>query len=214
MKILLKITALLLVTVLLFSFSFFKNSAIKEKFGTITETEKQALLYMLEEEKLAHDIYVEMYAKWGLMPFSNISKSEKYHNQLIQNLLDSFNIEYKNYETSGEFENQAIQKLYNNLLEKGNISVENAIIVGATIEELDILDLENRLLLTENSSIKSTFDILIMGSKNHLRAFNRNIISHSIDYEPQYLSLEYYNEIIDSKNQSCSNNSKKGCKRK
>jgi hypothetical protein len=32
---------------------------------------------MKNEEKLAHDLYVTLYKKWGSLPFSNISSAEE-----------------------------------------------------------------------------------------------------------------------------------------
>ncbi|MBW1851699.1 MAG: DUF2202 domain-containing protein, partial [Deltaproteobacteria bacterium] len=45
----------------------------------LTDTEKANILYLFEEEKLAHDIYVEMYNSYGAYIFNNISESEQRH---------------------------------------------------------------------------------------------------------------------------------------
>ncbi|MCB0135932.1 MAG: DUF2202 domain-containing protein, partial [Caldilineaceae bacterium] len=45
--------------------------------GTLSEEESAALLFMREEEKLAHDVYVTLYDQWGLRVFSNIAASEQ-----------------------------------------------------------------------------------------------------------------------------------------
>lgn len=42
------------------------------------------LLYMREEEKLARDVYITLYEKWGIPVFNNISNRESDHNDLIQ----------------------------------------------------------------------------------------------------------------------------------
>jgi hypothetical protein len=49
-------------------------------FGTINSSldasESEGLIYMREEEKLANDVYVTLYEKWGVPIFQNIAKSE------------------------------------------------------------------------------------------------------------------------------------------
>lgn len=42
----------------------------------LNAAEIEGLLFMREEEKLAHDVYLALYAKWGLPIFQNIAQSE------------------------------------------------------------------------------------------------------------------------------------------
>ena len=156
-----------------------------------TEKEKAGLVYMREEEKLARDVYITLYKKWNLTPFSNISSSEQKHMDLVNGLLDSMNIEDPiSDNTIGVFENKDLQKLYSELITAGSISVEDALKVGVLIEELDIYDLERYKKETKNQSIIQVYDILVNGSENHLRAFNSQLSSRGIKYGPKYLSVE------------------------
>ena len=43
--------------------------------------------------------------------------------------------------------------------------------VGAAIEEIDILDLQERMTATTNSTLDRLYGNLEAGSENHLRAF-------------------------------------------
>ena len=57
------------------------NSALgsvleKEPSGVLTAVEKEGLLYMAEEEKLAGDVYLALYEKWNLRVFDNIESGE------------------------------------------------------------------------------------------------------------------------------------------
>jgi hypothetical protein len=79
------------------------------------------------------------------------------------------------------------------LIAQGSQSVAEALKVGAAIEEIDILDLETRLVRTEKADIRWVYDNLKIGSYNHLRAFTRNMEQ---TYTPQYLSLAAYNAIV------------------
>ena len=47
-------------------------------------------------------------------------------------------------DTVGVFVNSDLQKLYTDLTTQGNQSAENALKVGALIEDLDIADLQNK----------------------------------------------------------------------
>jgi hypothetical protein len=56
--------------------------------GSLDADEKNALITMREEEKLAHDVYVTLYAEWGLPIFQNISQSEQTHTEAVKALID------------------------------------------------------------------------------------------------------------------------------
>lgn len=51
--------------------------------GDISEQERNSLIWMREEEKLAHDIYTALYQKWGKQIFSNIAASETTHTEAV-----------------------------------------------------------------------------------------------------------------------------------
>lgn len=87
----------------------------------LNETEKGALLFMLDEEKLARDTYEFLDNQWGISQFSNIKKSEQSHMDAIINLLEINNIGYTIL-PYGEFEDQALQNYYNQFVESGQIS--------------------------------------------------------------------------------------------
>jgi hypothetical protein len=55
----------------------------------LTITEKDNILYLFEEEKLAHDIYVEMYNAYGAFIFNNISESEQRHMDSVTKLIST-----------------------------------------------------------------------------------------------------------------------------
>ena len=50
--------------------------AAQARWTPLSPEEKADLVYMREEEKLARDVYLAMFSKWGKTIFSNISKSE------------------------------------------------------------------------------------------------------------------------------------------
>lgn len=167
-----------------------------------TTTDSSSMLYMLEEEKLAHDVYLMMYQKWGTRQFENIKESEKIHIEKIKELLLKNNVSYQLL-PEGKFENQELQKIYNQLISKGNISEIEALKVGATIEDLDIFDLKRLKNETNNSDIKNVYNFLECGSRNHLRAFNRGLSINNTIYKAQYISTSEYAEILNTSQEQC-----------
>ena len=125
-----------------------------------------------KEEKLAHDVYVTLHDLWGLRVFSNIAASEKQHTAAVATLLSRYGVSDPAAGNAvGEFTDPVLQKLYDELIAQGSTSVAAALKVGAAIEEIDILDLQERVAATTNADIVRVYGNLTAGSENHLRAF-------------------------------------------
>ncbi|MFB6342989.1 DUF2202 domain-containing protein [Saccharicrinis sp. FJH62] len=160
-------------------------------------SEVNNLLFMREEEKLAHDVYVTLYEKWGFRVFNNISYSEQRHTEAVLTLLDYYEIDdIAGDNPVGVFVNEKLQALYDTLVVTGNISEVEALKVGALIEEVDIADLKEELALTDKDPIITVYSNLLKGSENHLRAFVRNLNRWGVVYEPQVIDADSYNSII------------------
>ncbi len=89
--------------------------------------------------------------------------------------------------TPGVFQNQELQDLDNKLVAQGEESVEGAIQSGALLEELDIADLQKLLEGTESEDLRLVYENLQSGSRNHLRAFARQLQRHNATYEARHL---------------------------
>jgi hypothetical protein len=163
----------------------------------LSDAEKNSLIFMREEEKLARDVYTTLYAKWGSRPFSNISYSEQSHMDAVLMLLNKYGIaDPVGSNDIGVFKNSSLQKLYDQLAELGNKSNLDAFRVGATIEDLDIFDLKRLSKEADNKDILSVYGNLERGSRNHMRAFNRNILNLGSTYLPQYISQTEFDAIV------------------
>lgn len=142
----------------------------------LNDTEINSLIYMREEEKLARDVYLYLYDKWNIPIFRNIAASEQEHTDAVKSLLTQYGVEDPSATTSeGEFTNPELQELYNQLIQQGSVSREDALKVGVIIEEKDISDLEAAIANTTNSDIKTVYGNLLRGSNNHLSAFNAQL---------------------------------------
>lgn len=167
----------------------------------LSPLEQEGLEYMLEEEKLARDVYKTLYNTYKLNVFKNIPNSEQKHIDAVRDLAEKYNLKYHTTQdaTIGVFENKDIQNLYDDLIQKGQLSLKDALEVGATIEDLDIYDLNNFLTDVDNKDIKKVYEYLIMGSENHLRAFNKQLIKNGYDsYTAQYISQESVDAILSN----------------
>lgn len=168
----------------------------------ISLEDQEALLFMLEEEKLARDTYIYLDELWGINQFANIQISEQSHLNSVANLLDAFDINYT-IEPNGVFTNQEIQNLYDKFIVDGTLNVTQALEVGAAIEDLDIVDLQNYINATSNTAIISVFENLQCGSRNHLRSFVSALENTGNTYTPQFLTVEEYELIISDTNEQC-----------
>ncbi|MGQ8335287.1 DUF2202 domain-containing protein [Sunxiuqinia sp. A32] len=162
----------------------------------VTDDEIAGLIWMREEEKLAADLYTSFYDEFGLRIFGNISNSEHTHMTAVLVLLDAFEIDDPASDELGVFSNADLQEAYTNLKESGDVSLVEALKVGAYVEEMDILDLEEQLEEVENENIRLVYENLLRGSRNHLRAFTRVLAQNDVIYSPQLLTEEYYSDVI------------------
>jgi len=140
--------------------------------GDLDQAEIDGLLYMREEEKLAHDVYTALYQEWGLDEFQTIATSEQRHADTVLRQLERYGIDDPSAGlAAGEFQNAELQALYDELIARGSESLEAALRVGAAIEEIDILDLQEEMAETENAALLRVYTNLSQGSQNHLRSF-------------------------------------------
>lgn len=180
--------------------SICRDSVFTSGIDDLSTDDIEGLLLMIEEEKLAHDVYVYFYERYELSIFDRISMSETKHTELVLRLLNYFGLEDPTINETGIFSNDELQGLYNTIIETGNESVEAALTSGALIEETDIADLQRLLDATENIDIITVYSKLLRGSYNHLKAFNRTLLSYDITYVPSILTQQEFDAILLTQN--------------
>jgi len=159
--------------------------------------ERESLAFMREEEKLARDVYLNLYQKWGATIFQNIASSEQTHMDAVLVLLKKYSLpDPVGSNGSGVFVNSDLQEAYQELVNFGNQSLLNAYIVGATIEDLDIYDISDALELVDNADIKLVYNRLMDGSENHLVSFYKSILNAGGTYTPQFITQEQFDAIV------------------
>ena len=152
---------------------------------TLSSSEAKTLTYMREEEKVARDVYTNLYQLWRADVFYNISLSEQQHMDTMKKMLDKYKLP-----------DPALQALYNTLLASGSKTLIDGLKVGATIEEVDMVDIQHAIDGTTHTDLKTAYQNLMEGSKNHLRAFVAELSKQGVTYTPQFISQELYNAII------------------
>ena len=171
----------------------------------LSAAEQEMLLFMLEEEKLARDTYVALDARWAAPQFANITSSERSHMDKIATLLAKYGVAYTVL-PAGTYAHPELQALYDQFMIDGAVSEANALHIGATIEDLDIVDLQQRMDATANVDIDAAFAKLQCGSRNHLRAFVGAIIASGGTYTPQFMDQASYDAILAAENGGCGGN--------
>jgi hypothetical protein len=147
----------------------------------LSHEEIAGLLFMREEEELARDLYLNIYEGKGnqLRIFYNISsRAETKHAESIRVLLEKYGINDPSTGSRDTYNDKALQDLYDELLGSALGSNDIAALnVGALVEETDIRDINAHLshVSMDHQDIISTYDTLLCGSRNHLRAFARQI---------------------------------------
>ena len=172
----------------------------------LTASEEEDLLTLREEEKLARDVYLYAYDKYGLDIMNNISQSEQMHMDKVLSLLNKYGLEDPAIPVRGAFNNETLQTLYNDLTAQVDASELDALIVGATIEDLDIYDIEDFESRTEKSDILDVYAKLTCGSRNHMRAFYGELTLRDYSYEPQFITNEELFNIVNSDRERCGRN--------
>lgn len=164
--------------------------------ATLSATEAADLTFQREEEKLARDVYLTLYKKWGTNTFNNIAGSEQNHTDTMLKMLIKYKLPDPAQPTIGHFTNADLQAKYEELVVKGLTSYVDGLYVGASIEELDMIDLQHAIDHTKRVDLLTAYQNLLEGSKNHLRAFVAGLAAQGITYTPQLISQELYDAII------------------
>ena len=157
------------------------------------------LLHMREEEKIARDVYWTLGQLWGQNIFSNITNSEQRHMDSMGLMLDRYGlVDPVVDDTVGVFTHPGFADLYTLLVTMGTESLMDAHKVGAKIEELDIVDLRIAMHGVTDPVLMEVYENLSRGSRNHLRAYARQIYNNGGTYVAEHLTQEEFDEIANS----------------
>lgn len=133
------------------------------------------LRFMIQEEKLAGDLYETFYGQTGLKVFANIANSEDRHMASLVAQAERAGIDVGDLTAlpEGQFLDTALQTMYADLLAAGSVSTEAALGVGRQVEIADIADLANAMADIAGTPLVGVYDRLSTGSEHHLAAFDQ-----------------------------------------
>ncbi|MFZ1288266.1 MAG: DUF2202 domain-containing protein [Candidatus Phosphoribacter sp.] len=145
--------------------------------GTADAALTARLLFAIEEERVARDLYQLFGTTYGgARPFSMIVRSEQQHVSAIQGLLTAYGItDTTGGRAAGSYVDPALQALYDQWKAQGLASLEAAEKVGVDLEKRDIADLEATLATHVPSDVATVLTRLRDASKNHLSAFTNAV---------------------------------------
>lgn len=142
--------------------------------STISDEVKADLVFMVQEERLAEDVYAYIADKYDVsQPFTNIARSEQQHQDAVAVLLERYSLTDPSAGMQpGTYADADLQDLYDRLIAQADVSLAEAYKVGVAIEETDIADLKEAL--AEDglpADVKVVYERLAAASENHLQAF-------------------------------------------
>jgi hypothetical protein len=191
--------------------------------GVVLDYNEQThLVFMREEEKLARDVYLTLGTMYpDSVIFGNIDDSEQTHATAVKAMLEKYGVDDPNTNDNigaftGEDYGWYFTEKYNLLVERATISELDALYVGAFIEELDMLDInqcpqvivetdngindvsECGKVYTDNADIDNLYSSLLDGSDSHLGGYVKNIEKYigEGNYQAQVLTQEQVDEIL------------------
>ena len=163
----------------------------------LSDEEMSYLNFVREEEKLAKDVYLLMYETWNAEIFARVAVSEQQHMDTMLKMLDKYGLPDPASSERGVFNDEELQGLYDLLVAKGDDSYIDGLEVGVIIEETDIVDIQEAIAFTDHLDLVTAYEHLIEGSKSHLRAFVDTLEKQGVTYEPQVISQELFDAIME-----------------
>lgn len=152
---------------------------------TAEDGEAQSLAYMLEEERVAHDLYTALGEKYDSVVWDRIAPAEQRHHDAVERLLKLKDLDVPEAQEAGSYADKGLQDLYDEWLARGLESEEEAFQVGIELEQADIADLEATIKDFEgDDDVTGVLEALLRGSERHEAAFTRWADGEGMTGEP------------------------------
>lgn len=171
---------------------------VLEATDPLTADEITFLYAIREDEKLEHDLYNLAFTKYpDLTQLNRFVSAATSHLEASERILTYYEVSFPSLSEEGVFADETRQAIYN---EKAQVmtSISEVYQTLSLLEEENIQAYEAVLDDIENVNIKMLVENLLRASKNHLRALNKMIIAIGETYTPTIISVEDYEEIINT----------------
>jgi hypothetical protein len=162
----------------------------------LTSREKEGMIFIWEEEKVARDLYSSLFRQNNLTIFKNLTESEQRHMDEAKAIILRYGLVVPENETPERFDNESLQRIYNELLAEGRSSDQDAIKAAAVFEEISIIDLKRELSSVQAEDIGVVYQGLLAGSRKHLRSYVSELHKMGIEYAPRHLDLGEFEKSV------------------
>ena len=160
----------------------------------LSALEVQRMAFILEEERMARDLYLEFYKTTRLPVFLDVAGSEEIHIASILTLMERRGLTGP-AEAPGVYADEALQEMYEELLAAAD-SPDAALRAASQVEEASVHDLSKEIEGTLEPDLISVYGGLMVGSQKHLRTFVRALEERGEEYIPTILSQEEFDRIL------------------
>ncbi len=148
----------------------------------IDNNELNSLQYIVEMQKFSKDIFARFYQLWRLPLFVNLSQDTQQAMDLLSIVLKKYDLSVNIKKKEGVYFNKDFNKLYNNFITTGKMSLFESLRVCATIEDLKIFEVNVQKNKVDNKDIKLVYNYYIRNSRDSIQKI------HS--------KLKYYNKEL------------------
>ena len=159
-----------------------------------------ALRFAVQQEKLGRDLFLLYYDVWGDVRFLDLYEAEASHRRALVWLLDKYGIADPVHGLpDGAYADLDLQWAWDDWSSAGAAHLTDALIIGATLMEWSIAELQAQsCLAVDTADVTFLYDMLLLASRNHLRMLVSWLAAHGIRYDPVYLPLAEYLDIIET----------------
>ena len=163
----------------------------------VSPEERQGLIQMRQEMKLARDVSRALYNRWHNPVFLNSANAQQAQMDTMKTLLDKYGIADPVVDnTPGTFSDPHYTELYNSMVARGMASMESALSMGANLEDRAIFAMNSMMAVTDNDDIMAVYQNMMVSSQNHMRTFVGMMEGQGMSYNPQYISHDEMEQIM------------------
>lgn len=159
--------------------------------GQQLKSKESVILYLVEQEKLAHDFYRSLDTMWVTDIFNRVANEEYVHVGKLSAVAAELMISVPNHFNEypmGQFIDSKLRHLYTELMIAANFSLEDAYRTCANLEERKMVDLKMALKEPNFELENLTYKALLIGSEDNFKAFIRALNEMNSGYTPILMS--------------------------
>jgi hypothetical protein len=163
----------------------------QSRIGIELTSKENIVLYLIEQEKLARDLYGVLDTIWVTDVFNRMVNDELQHMDKLSAVAAEFMIDVPNHFNEykpGQFVNADLRTLYLDLLADANFSLEDAYRACANLEERKIMNLRTALKEPNFDLEIATYKTLLIGAEDNLKFFIRALVEMNSGYLPILMS--------------------------